>query len=699
MRRIGVFLPATALLLAALVLLAACTPKGDAASAQSAPPAASTPDKASTSSPTSVLAGPLRALATDGAAQENVAGSVELFAFRGTRHHDRIILYNDFATKTQYPLCAIAGCPHTDEYCNAYLPDDPDWLVLAGDAVLVQRDFAGGYTNANFSTSTTTIERIELDGTGRRMLLETERDLVVEEAVATDDAALFFPLYNPSDKPVQAGELTLAAYESALVRFDIETGGLSTIYSEEGWHYRGVYDENTLLFTVSGGLGYERDMALYDVETGETRVLAKLPEDYTDDPGLLYDGALYIVVSRPGRKKDEPLHLVAYQPVEEKYLFDIDVLPNTTIQRAVDGYLVCTVWNHLPSGYNGIYPKEGALNTWRYFDAKTGAEAAAPPTVTATEPRILSPGEPDSPTEDTFVVTLCGTDENGDYIVKSGAVRQDYIAPGRARPTFTNQDTYGTIAKADYWAGAADIQEIAPWRYPEGTQPRLSVTPEQQRLLAFGAVLAQRNDFGFSKSDILPPRANRAEKGYLAFSLYEWWGIMDRPSALDSLDGLLMVGHRTQTNNYAGLDLILDMLRHYDSLTPEEQDALATHKAGLDSLYGYLTSPDYYEEDHYTMAELEAIDTLSAWDYDRLVTVARWCYSLGYITEEEMYAYAQQAADLAVADYDGWRDYCAAVIIGRTLWLGQDTPTDDDLALVNQLLFWESVYDEVDFAL
>lgn len=69
----------------------------------------------------------------------------------------------------------------------------------------------------------------------------------------------------------------------------------------------------------------------------------------------------------------------------------------------------------------------------------------------------------------------------------------------------------------------------------------------------------------------------------------------------------------------------------------------------------------------YKFSELMKVDSVVAWDLERLAGIARKCYYVGYITEDECYEYLQLAADEAKKHYRSWRDYFAGYLMGRSL--------------------------------
>ena len=64
---------------------------------------------------------------------------------------------------------------------------------------------------------------------------------------------------------------------------------------------------------------------------------------------------------------------------------------------------------------------------------------------------------------------------------------------------------------------------------------------------------------------------------------------------------------------------------------------------------------------------LRDIDT-AAWDMGRMVDVAKWCYTLGYISKEQAWKYVFFAYETCLPLYCCYADYSRAYMVGRMLW-------------------------------
>lgn len=230
------------------------------------------------------------------------------------------------------------------------------------------------------------------------------------------------------------------------------------------------------------------------------------------------------------------------------------------------------------------------------------------------------------------------------------------------------------------------------------------LTEEQQRLLAFGAVLATRNNMDYNsiygcdtelKEAIGDSYQVEDREQYLDTfktsykqALSSSWSTTDKDSAIETLDWLRDEGHRISLDeDYYGFDEILNLIRTGETEGFEDEaEAYDEVVSALKEDYGY------------TDEEIASVTTLSAWDYDRLVVVARWCYGSDYISEEEFWSYLEAAAAQGAADYDSWRTCFAGALMGRAIWSGENGFDSANQAVADQLLSDEgSIYQKVSF--
>ena len=197
---------------------------------------------------------------------------------------------------------------------------------------------------------------------------------------------------------------------------------------------------------------------------------------------------------------------------------------------------------------------------------------------------------------------------------------------------------------------------------PAKEEAKGKLTKEQENALVFGAVLSTRNGMPFD--DLQAAEYKDASTQVLRSA----WEVTDANTAKETLDYLLAEGHRAE------VDSILPELRTPEAASKNsaEFQAYEDVKKNLIDNYGY------------TAEQIDGIKTISAWDYDRLVNVARFSHSAGYITEQEMWDYINKAVTQAKNDYNSWEEYFAGVMFGRSIAYGQ--PFADSKSQADELL-------------
>lgn len=161
------------------------------------------------------------------------------------------------------------------------------------------------------------------------------------------------------------------------------------------------------------------------------------------------------------------------------------------------------------------------------------------------------------------------------------------------------------------------------------------LTPERKRVLTFGAILAHY------RGENALNMAFEGEKNFYTEGLAGQWEISNRSEALETIGQLLVLERSTEFDAWIA-----------SNSEPERLEAV--HAAVAEALG---IAPEVVRQ----------VRTTYAWDCCRMVCLAKWCYWLDYITEDEMWAFAEQAVAKASAGGKDWQEYTIAFLIGRAI--------------------------------
>jgi hypothetical protein len=178
-----------------------------------------------------------------------------------------------------------------------------------------------------------------------------------------------------------------------------------------------------------------------------------------------------------------------------------------------------------------------------------------------------------------------------------------------------------------------------------GRKTRRPLRAAQLWALAAGANLARLN--GSSLTSLHTGRLPMVSRRILRV----WWGVVDRMTLRNALERLAAKGHRAQ---FAELHALLGAA----ALSLEGRVAL--RRAGL------LGRPvvEFVRRNH---ARFKNGD-LVAWDFCRLINVARYGYSAGYLPEEEAWGAILAAARVLQREYGSWAELSENYLLGFSYW-------------------------------
>lgn len=218
----------------------------------------------------------------------------------------------------------------------------------------------------------------------------------------------------------------------------------------------------------------------------------------------------------------------------------------------------------------------------------------------------------------------------------------------------------------------------------------VALSPDEQRAIAYGAVLSSKNDMHFDTIELYGDKKRYSEL------LENSWGITDSVSAKNTLDWLVEEGHRTTTRENIGYNDIFKIYRGNSTLSEETKEFIS--REYKDQFEAIKKLEKIFDEDYFFPPELmNNITTVSAWDYDRLVTVARWCNAAEYITRKEAWSYIFKAVEFGTPEYENWEAYIAATIMGRIIWNESSEIDKIDLDTIEELLSKDSILWKIPF--
>lgn len=175
------------------------------------------------------------------------------------------------------------------------------------------------------------------------------------------------------------------------------------------------------------------------------------------------------------------------------------------------------------------------------------------------------------------------------------------------------------------------------------------LTEEQKRLLSFGGIL-----FYYRGEKILgiKPESNLNE--YIG-GLRQQWEVTNTEEAKETLNDLLLLQRSSEFD-----PIFLESTKELSSIQKDISKGL-----GLD------------------INTVAQVKSTYAWDICRAVSLAKWCYWSGYLTETETWEIMKKASEIAATKGQNWTDYTVSFLLGRTI---QGFDLDDMIVESKQIL-------------
>jgi hypothetical protein len=169
--------------------------------------------------------------------------------------------------------------------------------------------------------------------------------------------------------------------------------------------------------------------------------------------------------------------------------------------------------------------------------------------------------------------------------------------------------------------------------------------------LAASAVLTRLNG---DQDDLLGGKqATPLYVSALKQSLDQWWGIKNREDLLDMLSWADEGGgHRADWDELVNYLNSLDEAGRAELMAQAENDAEMKHQVEMAVKYG----PQLGKK------------SLIGWDYARYISLCRWGYACGYLSEQEAWDRIMPVAALLQRTFSSWADLGENYLIGREFW-------------------------------
>jgi len=175
------------------------------------------------------------------------------------------------------------------------------------------------------------------------------------------------------------------------------------------------------------------------------------------------------------------------------------------------------------------------------------------------------------------------------------------------------------------------------------------LTEAQKRLLTFGAILF------YNRSEKILGITPESHIEIYEHGLAQQWEISNTQEAKETLNDLLALQRSTSF-----------------------QPFLQQRSADLAKIQKSIAKGLGIE-----LSVVEETKSAYGWDICRAVSLAKWCYWCGYLTESETWEIMGKAAEIANQYGKNWTDYTVSFLLGRTI---QGFDLDDLIIEAKQIL-------------
>jgi hypothetical protein len=256
----------------------------------------------------------------------------------------------------------------------------------------------------------------------------------------------------------------------------------------------------------------------------------------------------------------------------------------------------------------------------------------------------------------------CGTAAANSGAVSGIAALQPVVASSAVSSTST---TKATSKKSTATSKTTTTAKKTTTTIKKTTTTVKKSDPTQPQVVQAGtphawglAASALLTTFNGGQNDLLgtlPPTAQnvRDEKNALA----DWWGVENRKDLLDMLVWIDQGGQRKNWEEMAAYIAGLSSGELSDFVAKASANAELKHQVEMVQHY----APEFGKK------------SLLGWDYARYISLCRWGYLCGYITEKEAWDHIMPVAAMLQKTFTSWADLGQNYLIGREFWSYQQT--------------------------
>jgi len=209
-------------------------------------------------------------------------------------------------------------------------------------------------------------------------------------------------------------------------------------------------------------------------------------------------------------------------------------------------------------------------------------------------------------------------------------------------------------------AGIGAMSLLAGACSSHGSHPGESMVTGGSKAWAL-ATTAILTSYNRGRLDMLPTEARSDSSTAQARRiLHDWWEIDRRSDLLLALGYLERSGHRAEFQKM-GQSLLAMSPERYEALLSEQRDA-----AGSVNLIRLIRAHFRKYGD----------SSLVAWDYSRYIMLCRWGYMVGFLSENEAWAFIVPAARTIQRSFHSWNELGDDYLVGREFWSREQTDRD-----------------------